>query len=193
MKLTALFALALTAMSSTIASPLSRRADTHYLRVNAPNEPYHQRHLVLLPNSYRLGLENFTVHPTTPPVTFTPVRLASGRYALRGTPAASAGASETPYIAVFTAKDGSRPATMGVVLAPGSSKEEIDAEPEACENGFECRADVWTGVDGGKLEYAGKTGTWEPVKEAPEGWVVYWKGAGDGEVYHPITLEIVPV
>lgn len=82
---------------------------------------------------------------------------------------------------------------MGLVFAPAPDKGTIDREPQACPDGFECKADVWTGVDGGELKMGSEAGAFEPVKEAPEGWVVYWKGDGDGEVSHPVMLEVVPV
>jgi len=132
------------------------------------------------------------VHPPTPPITFTPVRLSSGTFALRGIYNRSA-STETSYISALIAKDGSRPATMSLVFAPQPDKETIAKEPQACPDGFECRADVWTGVDAGQLRFGAAVGSFEPVKEAPEGWVVYWKGSGDGEVNHPVRLEVVLV
>jgi hypothetical protein len=133
------------------------------------------------------------VHPTTPPITFTPERLSSGNFALRGSYTYASGDTETSYISALIAKDGSRPVTMGVVFAPAPDQETIDREPQACPDGFECKADVWTGVDGGELKLGSEAGVFEPIKEAPEGWVVYWKGSGDGEVSHPVRLEVVPV
>jgi hypothetical protein len=132
------------------------------------------------------------VHPETPPVTFTPIKLASGNFALRRI-YTDDDLSETPYISAFIAKDGSRSATMGVVFAPTPTKEAIEKEPEACPVGFECKADGWRGVDHGELRFGGDRGTFEPVKEAPEGWILYWKGLEDGQVYHSVKLEVVPV
>jgi hypothetical protein len=184
-----------TSSASTRKPPTSSPPD--YRTITHPSysakEPYHHRHLVLLPNSWRLGLENFTIHPETPPVTFTPERLSSGNFALRGTYTYDTGATEMSYIAALIAKDGARPITMGLVFAPAPDQGTIDNEPEACPDGFECKADVWTGVAGGELKLGSEAGVFEPIKEAPEGWVVYWKGSGDGKVYSPVRLEVVPV
>ena len=80
---------------------------------------------------------------------------------------------------------------MGLVLAPTPDKETIAREPHACPDGYECTADEWTGVDDGYLKFGVNRGTFEPVKEAPEGWIVYWMGSGDEEPIHPIKLEVV--
>jgi hypothetical protein len=83
------------------------------------------------------------------------------------------------------------PITLGIVYAPEPTKEAIDKEPEACPPEYECEADGWTGVDGEELRYGVERGAFEPVKEAPWGWIAYWKGKG--EVMHPVKLEVVKV
>ena len=42
---------------------------------HSTRQPWHGRSLVTLPTTQRLGLENFTIHPETPPPQFLPVRI----------------------------------------------------------------------------------------------------------------------
>ncbi|KAF1960709.1 hypothetical protein CC80DRAFT_500984 [Byssothecium circinans] len=200
MKLTTFLFLASTAVSAVFAAPSPQGYKTvpktkaaadglYYLRVNAPQEPYHNRHVVILPTSQNLGLENFTVHPDTPPILFAPIKLTSGNFALRAQ--FSGNDAETAFIAALLPTSGSGDVALMIVYAPEPTQESIKNEPDACPEGFTCIADQWT--VGASLGFAGKggSGTFEAVKLAPEGWQTLWRTDGEETVYHSITLDVV--
>ncbi|KAF2242387.1 hypothetical protein BU26DRAFT_438867, partial [Trematosphaeria pertusa] len=164
-----------------------------------PKEPWHNRHLIPIPTSQILGLENFTVHPATPPVLFTPIELSpgTGNYAFR---AAYSGddLSQTPYIAALTSNAENHDVSMKVIPLPDPTDESIQLNPNACPENYECKADAWTAKPNQNGELTalgieGLEGAWEPIKDAGKGgWHVYWKPDGGDKVYHPIQIDIVP-
>jgi hypothetical protein len=152
---------------------------------------------VALRTSHQLGLENFTVHPETPPLTFNPVQLANGNYALQAEDSGDGDGSKMPYLAALESVSGTRTASMAVIsVLPGTS-EAIEAEFDSCPDGYNCVTDQWTFGDASvdlvhpEFHFAGYKGNWAPFKDAgAEGWHVYWKG--DEGLAHPIKLELVP-
>ncbi|KAF2636953.1 hypothetical protein P280DRAFT_408383, partial [Massarina eburnea CBS 473.64] len=155
-----------------------------------PKEPYHNRHVTILPESQTLGVENFTIHPESAPVLFTRVNLGSGRFALRGQ-LSGEDSSETPFIAAMVPTSGAGDYALMFVNTPDPSEESIANEPEACPEGFKCVADQWMG--GPSLGFRSPGGgKFEPVKQASEGWIMYWRTPGIGVPHpHPVMLNMV--
>ena len=148
-----------------------------------------------LPNSQQLGLENFTVHPETPPLMFIPVQITNGHYALQAEDNGDGEGSEMPCLAALESTSGTRTASMAVISALGTTSDE--AEFDSCPDGYTCVTDQWTFGDASAdlvhpdFHFAGYKGNWAPFKDAGvEGWHVYWKG--DEGLAHPIKLELVP-
>jgi hypothetical protein len=162
---------------------------------NSPTEPWHGRHLVALPTSHQLGLENFTVSPTTPPVRFRPVKVANGNYALQGE---GEGTDSTgfPYLAALKSTIGTRTTSMALIYAQNPTLHPSSVDVGTCPEGYECVIDQWTFDDAGpdivypNFRFAGYQGRWKPMKDAKtEGWHVYWKA--NAGLYHPIQLDLV--
>lgn len=170
--------------------------------LHSPNEPWHNRHLVQLPTTQMLGLENFTVHPITPPFTFMPVQIGGdGRYGLRALDGIGDDENLEPWVAAIKPKNGIRTVAMKVVALPNpfTGDDYFD-----CPDGCDCENDTWTASEGGPqgglqfFGYGGFHGAWIPTKDAgAEGWHVYFKDLGDGEraagFGHEILLDVVPV
>ena len=156
----------------------------------SPNKPWHNRHLTTLPTTRNLGLENFTTHPTTPPIYIEPVALPNNIYALRVTDGGD-DLSKTPYIAALEDHRYSyTPDAIGLKTVYASSPvSEVEGCPEqfACvSNGFIVYED-----EGRKLAYGGFVGGWKAEKDAgTEGWHVYWVKKSE-RVSGAIELEIV--
>lgn len=153
-----------------------------------------------LPTSHRLGLENFTVNPETPPLKFLPIRLRDddNKFALRGYDSGD-DLSRTPYLAALT-NTATRTAGLKIVYLPTPLRESFETQTDACPEGYDCTADEWEFDDIAagdsqtyyNLKFSGFKGRWEPFKDAgKEGWHVYWKG--NAGVHHPVQLDLVPV
>jgi hypothetical protein len=167
---------------------------------HSSRQPWHGRSLVTLPTTQRLGLENFTVHPATPPPQFIPVRIRDddNKFALRGDDSGD-DLSQTPYLAALAHK-ATRTVSLKIVYLPTPLRESFETLAEACPEGYECTADQWVfdEYDSGdgqilyNLQFAGFQGKWVPFKDAgKEGWHVYWKG--DLGWHRSINFDLVPV
>ena len=167
---------------------------------HSTRQPWHGRSLVTLPTTQRLGLENFTIHPETPPPQFLPVRIRDddNKYALRGTDSGD-DLSRTPYLAAL-ANQATRTVSLKIVYLPTPLRESFETQIEECPEGYECTADQWVfdeddSGDGQilyNLQFAGFTGKWFPFKDAgKEGWHVYWKG--DLGVHISVNFDLVPI
>jgi hypothetical protein len=149
---------------------------------------------VALPSSHQLGLENFTVHPTTPPLKFRPVKLSSGNYALQGEDSNN-NDSEAPYLVALNSKQGTRTASMAIVHMRQPTPHFFKAHVDSCPQGYDCVVDHWTfdaamDMTYPNFRFAGYKGNWAPFKDAgKEGWHVYWKG--NAGLSHPIQLDLV--
>lgn len=143
-----------------------------------------------------MGLENFTVSPTTPPVKFRPIRLQNGNYALQGE-----GMKEQPhrlpYLAALKLPEGTRTISMGVVFLQVDGYQKRYDGFDGCPGNYGCIIDQWTFdpvqayMIHQNFRFAGFEGAWEPFKDAgKEGWHVYWKG--DAGMRSPIRLDLVP-
>lgn len=185
-----------------IALFLLKAQNLHFTR---PNQPYHNRHIIKLPKTQLLGLENFTVHPETPPQTFVPIQIPNKpSYALR-IPSGTDDLTRTPWITVLLPKKPyPRSASLGEILAPEPGK----VEP-TCRKGKTCIGDGFRigvprgGSTGngegslGKLAFGGFEGHWEVLKDVPGGggWHLYWKAehGGNEEVPlgTPVEVEVV--
>ena len=139
-------------------------------------------------------MENFTIHPATPPVYLSPVLLKSGAYALK-LPYYGDDLSRSPYIAALI--NTASPGTVGLktVYVPGPGLKGESGQIVGCPKAYQCVTDafsVYDGEDGGKkLGYAGFEGGWRAVKDAaPEGWRAYWVRGVVGES-GSIEIEIV--
>lgn len=150
-----------------------------------------------LPSTNRLGLENFTVNPETPPLKFIPIRLRNNgnEYALRGMDMGD-DLSRTPYLAALT-NNATRTVGLKIVYIPTPLRESFETQPDACPEGYDCTADQWTLSDDNNgiypnLRFEGFDGQWEPLKDTDkEGWHVYWRGNSD--IQHPVQFDLVPV
>ncbi|OAL48035.1 hypothetical protein IQ07DRAFT_111585 [Pyrenochaeta sp. DS3sAY3a] len=200
--------LACLAVTAVLAAPTQNdisvevaQPQLYYLGVNAPKEPWHERGLVPIPKTLYLGLENFTVSPTTPPTKFFPVQLGNGNFALRGESVGD-DLSKTPYLAALIATGGTRTVGLKVVYVPDPTLGSFKANPAACPATFQCIADQWafdtppstkTAYNAYKnLRFAQFKGRWEPFEDVkPQGWHVYWKA--NAGLHHPIDLDLVPV
>ncbi|KAH8729075.1 hypothetical protein GQ44DRAFT_747394 [Phaeosphaeriaceae sp. PMI808] len=159
-------------------------------------EPWHKRHLVALPSSHRLGLENFTVQPSTPPLKFLPIQLSNGNWALRGE-GGNSDQSKTPYLAALKSTSGTHTVSMAIIYMPSLSLIYSKATPSACPATYECIANQRS-FDGANSDmirtnfrFAGFDRGWKPSRDAgKEGWHVYWKG--NAGLYHSIQLDLVP-
>ncbi|KAF9694000.1 hypothetical protein EKO04_007862 [Ascochyta lentis] len=174
-----------------------RDAQFYSLRANCPNKPWDGHYLVNLPSTNRLGLENFTVHPETPPLKFLPIRLRddANKYALRGDGVGD-DLSRTPYLAAFT-NNATRTVTLKIVYLPTPLRESFETQTDACPEGYDCTADQWMLDEPGNgiyqdFKFGGFKGRWEPFKDAgKEGWHVYWKG--NAGIHHPLQFDLVPI
>src|SRR5690242_1752404 len=166
---------------------------------NSTDEPWHRRHLVSLLTGDRLGLENFTVNPETPPLKFLPIRIHDDddKYALRGDGIGD-DLSRTPYLAALT-NIATRTVSMKIVYLPTPLRESFETQTDACPKGYECTADQWIFADSGSGEsrvhydfaFGGFKGRWKPFKDAgTEGWHVYWKG--NAGMQHSMQFDLVP-
>ncbi|KAF1913165.1 hypothetical protein BDU57DRAFT_532247 [Ampelomyces quisqualis] len=190
--------MAVGALATSIAPSSSKGHRPSYsLRANCPNEPWHGRHLVALPTSHQLGLENFTVSPTTPSSNFRPVEIGNGNYALR-VDGHNDNPSKLSYLAALKSTTGTRTVSMAVVYASRPHYSANYLAVESCPAGYECVIDQWTFDEAESdmvypnFRYAGFNGEWEPFKDAaPEGWHVYWKG--NAGLHHPIRLDLTPL
>jgi hypothetical protein len=142
---------------------------------------------VALPTSHQLGLENFTVHPTTTPLKFRPIKLSNGNYVLQGD-------GSNMYLAALKSKQGTRTTSMAVMHVSQPPLHFINPVVDACPGEYECVVNNWT-FDAGKdmtfpnFRFAGFRGAWEPFKDAgKDGWHVYWKG--NAGLAHPIQLDL---
>ncbi|KAF2714251.1 hypothetical protein K504DRAFT_450821 [Pleomassaria siparia CBS 279.74] len=195
MKCFSLGSFAITAYTTALAVPLVQPqyapravAADFYLRANAPGKPWHLRNIVWIPSTKRLGLENFTVHPETPPVYVTPIPLANNTYALR-IPDSGDGLSRTPYIAALDIDS----QKTGYKTVHASAPTGVDVE-EGCPADTYCPTDEFNIYqDGGKkLAYGGFEGNWNVNKDvSPEGWHIYWMGT-DRFGSQDIEIELVP-
>ncbi|KAH7382622.1 hypothetical protein DE146DRAFT_234510 [Phaeosphaeria sp. MPI-PUGE-AT-0046c] len=168
-----------------------------FLRANCPDEPWHGRYLVALPSSEQLGLENFTVHPETPPLKFVPLKVINGNYALQGE-GGSDDLSDIPFLAALKSTTGTRTISMAMVYMSRPNRQSNNFYPNACPDGYECVTDQWAMDDPGAdmvragFKFAGFDGKWEPFKDAgKEGWHMYWKG--NAGLVHPLHLDLAPV
>ncbi|KAH7121022.1 hypothetical protein B0J11DRAFT_54948 [Dendryphion nanum] len=205
MKTLSILALAAVTVFKVLAAPTAtpqnilppESGPLFFLRTFAPEQPWHGRHLVLLPSSRRLGLENFTVHPTTPPITFTPLQLASTSSFALALPGGSDDENQNPWLAAFKAHS-STTASFGTIVSldPNDVKGTCPADVEECQaNGFT----MYQGQGGDpglkRLSFDGfQGGAFQAVKDAPkgEGWHVYWRWTPD-PVLVQIEFEVVPV
>ncbi|KAF2105804.1 hypothetical protein BDV96DRAFT_607914 [Lophiotrema nucula] len=123
----------------------------YFLKVNAPHEPWHGRHIVQLPTSGRLG-------PPSQP--------------------GSSDSSRIPLVAALTSNlwTGDKAASLRVL--EGNSPEDVNDD---CPDVARCKADDWNvNFDGSDrptpLTFGGFPGVFAAVKDAsPEGWHVYWE------------------
>lgn len=150
-----------------------------------------------LPTLHQIGLENFTIHPPSPPIKLQPVHLTNGTYALRGE-ASGDDPTKTPYLAALKSKAGTRTVMVAFLSLSNSTDDSFNDDPEACPDGYECFADQWTFNEVGEggvfpnLRFAGFKGRWEPFKDAaPYGWHVYWKGPSG--LHHSVQFDLVPL
>ncbi|KAJ4324050.1 hypothetical protein N0V94_001552 [Neodidymelliopsis sp. IMI 364377] len=153
-------------------------------------------HIVDFPDLERL--ENFTVHPETPPLKFLPIRLNDDdhKYALRGDGVGD-DLFRTPYLAAVT-NNATRTVSLKIAYLPTPLRESFETQTDACPEGYDCTADQWTLEDASDsgvysdFRFGGFKGTWEPFKDAgKEGWHIYWKG--NAGVSHSIQFDLVPV
>lgn len=119
-----------------------------------------------LPTSHQLGLENFTVSPTTPPLLFRPIQLANGHFALRGD-GANDEHGAAPYLLALKSTTGTRTASMAVIyISKSQRRHHFKTLANACPEGYECAADQWTFDAAGadmvhpNFRFAGYQGTW---------------------------------
>jgi hypothetical protein len=173
----------------------------------SPKEPFHHRHLITQPNTHFLGLENFTVHPETPPLHLLPIRIPNedSAYALQ-IPDYTDDLSNLPWIAAILPKK-QDPRSAALRKVHGSDPGKIGG---GCPEGTTCVGDGWR-VDAaksgdkkegelvplGKLGFRGFEGHWEVVKDVPNGggWHLYWKADDSKEVElgARVEVEVVPV
>jgi hypothetical protein len=161
------------------------------------NEPWDGRAIVALPTSQRMGLENFTMHPETPPLQLVPVRISdqdNTTYALRGS--VGDDLSNTPYLTALI-NPSTHTVSMKIVYLPSPLQASFEANPEACPEGYRCSADQWTfETNSGNgsfvnLGFEGFKGRWVPFKDTRgEGWHLYWKG--NAGLHHAVQLDLVP-
>ncbi|KAF2746202.1 hypothetical protein M011DRAFT_88526 [Sporormia fimetaria CBS 119925] len=221
MRLCTVLGLAATTLHAVSAAPAPspqlvppQLAPAYHLRVHAPEQPWHHRHIIQLPSTRLLGLENFTRRPETTPVTVLPIQIPDkAEYALR-VPDRGDDLSRTPYVSALLPKDTARGSvSLRIIYIPDPRDETIGRNPDACPGGKKCAASAFVlyGMDSpnpedgvveekllGKLAYSGFEGHWEAVKDAPrsEGWHLYWKpteGAGDVELGTKIEIDVVSV
>jgi hypothetical protein len=188
--------------STSSCVPTGKIALTRYQHLegqlkHSPKEPWHGRHIVALPTSHQIGLENFTVGPTTPPLKFLPIHLPNSFYALRGEGSHTSD-GRAPFLVALKSTTGTRTASMAVLYIENPTRGQTWI-PDACTEGYECAVDQWNFEDAGtdmvhpNLRFEGFEGRFQPMKDAPhgEGWHVYWKG--DAGLRHPIALDLVPI
>lgn len=167
---------------------------------HSSRQPWHGRSLVTLPTTQRLGLENFTVFPVTPPLRFLPIRVRDddNKFALRGDGSGD-DLSQTPYLTALANK-ATRTVSLKIVYLPTPLRESFETQIDDCPEGYDCIADQWmfdedSSGDGQVLynmQFAGFKGKWFPFKDAgKEGWHVYWKG--DFGEYISINFDLVPL
>ncbi|KAG9201936.1 hypothetical protein G6514_005131 [Epicoccum nigrum] len=173
---------------------------------HSSRQPWHGRSLVTLPTTQRLGLENFTVHPATPPPQFIPVRIRDddNKFALRGDDSGD-DLSQTPYLAALAHK-ATRTVSLKIVYLPTPLRESFETLAEACPEGYECTTDQWVfdeddSGDGQilyNLQFAGFQGKWVPFKDAgkealafpgAEGFGKDALGGRNGKVYVVSNLD----
>jgi hypothetical protein len=134
-------------------------------------EPWHGRHLVALPSSHSLGLENFTNSPTTQPVKSGPIKAANGKYALRGE-GGSVDPIRFPYLAALNSTTGTRTTNMAIVYAQKPTLLSETFKVEICPEGYDCVVDQWIFDEAGadvvhyNFRFAGYRGNWQPFKDA---------------------------
>ncbi len=161
--------------------------------------PWGGRWIVNLIDDNYLGLENFTVHPETPPVKFIPTMLAEGTFALVTEPVADGqDPNSVPQLAAVTTKDDPQSVEL-MIISNSTTNGPANAKP--CPDGKQCFTDLWDMADGDEdddyalLVFDGFNGTWVPVIDArPHGWHVYWT-AGDGTTNgtnSTIILDLAP-
>jgi hypothetical protein len=172
------------------------------------HHPLGGRHIVQLPTTGRLGLSNFTVHPSPPPIPFLAIHHpGNSNYSLQlPHPGDSDPRKGTPYIAALISKAQlANPQVLSLgavqVRTHGFAEEAVEeVKVSACPADKVCVIDAWnlyaeetaihdeadTGDSSkapvlGRLAYSGFEGHWEAVKDAPnsEGWHVYWRAPGD--------------
>ena len=186
--------------SSQLVCLLSNGLATCANHLSQFRQPWHGRSLVTLPTTQRLGLENFTVFPVTPPLRFLPIRVRDddNKFALRGDGSGD-DLSQTPYLTALANK-ATRTVSLKIVYLPTPLRESFETQIDDCPEGYDCIADQWmfdedSSGDGQVLynmQFAGFKGKWFPFKDAgKEGWHVYWKG--DFGEYISINFDLVPL
>lgn len=167
----------------------------------SPGQPWDKRKIVQLPGSGHLGLENFTVHPETPPVSFHPVPVPSEPHQALWVDGGADNMDDYPFIAAITWPPGGLRTGMQILNLGDPTNKTMEQNPFNCPAGFICTADTWDvkqEAEGRgfstKLRYAGYPGGWVAVKdESPHGWSVYWdaKAAGDGQPADGTKIDLV--
>jgi hypothetical protein len=173
------------------------RVYCYQLTLYSSGEPWRGRRLVALPSSHQLGLENFTISPTTQPVKFRPIKAANGKYALRGE-GGSVDPIGFPYLAALKSTTGTRTTSMAIVYAQKPTLLSDTFKIETCLEGYDCVVDQWIFEKAGAnmvhydFRFTGYHGNWQPFKDVgKEGWHVYWKG--NTGLNHQIQLDLAPI
>lgn len=82
-----------------------------------------------MPTSQRLGLENFTVAPTTPGLNFRPIQLANGYFALRGD-GDNDEDSNSPFLVALKPTNGTQITGMTMLYLPKADSATIQSDVE---------------------------------------------------------------
>ncbi|KAF2877595.1 hypothetical protein BDV95DRAFT_601973 [Massariosphaeria phaeospora] len=166
----------------------------HYsLKVNAPNQPWHGRPIIKLPNSLYLGIDNFTIRPPTPPVTFRIFnRGEEGQYTF----VADIEDDDENTHFLWGATPHSNPMQTAIGLSPVSGEEQ-DHDVDLFAFTMTVPPDSTVRTTRSGFRVADVRGAWQPVEDArPAGWVVWWKAKNEGEenvaeVNNDIGLDVV--
>ncbi|KAF2002318.1 hypothetical protein P154DRAFT_594682 [Amniculicola lignicola CBS 123094] len=190
----------LLALPLTLAKPFSNPQSwaedegpqRSHLYVKPDIKPWGSRQIVPIPTTGNLGLENFTIHPTTPGIKFLPIQLPNSpsSYALQVSPVDWESDDDAiAYIAAVYSPGSHRAALRVIHLAPEPVATGA-VSAECMDDGLECHMSQWK-IEEGVLTYGGFGGEWVVVKDvSPYGWSVYWSADAGNEDGHVVVLEV---
>lgn len=161
-----------------------------------------------------MGLENFTVHPSTPPLVLLPVLIPNGQgtFALRDISNGD-DLSVTSWVTAMVPSPASNEAqegiAIGIVYTPNPLPSSFEASPGACPDGWECIAHRWVlneadvdrdkggdekELSGWEVGIQGLDGGWRARKEEErEGWGVWWMREGEEGEGTRLGVELTPL